>query len=673
MSCDCKLYSFDIFDTLITRKVAKPTGIFVLMQDELKRNSDFSDFDSDIKENFFKYRTNAEYRQRRIAHLWRNHTDITLDMIYEDIKTTYCLTDEQCERLKSLEIQYELGNIIPIPENIERLKTFLNEGKRVVLISDMYLPESVIKQMLVKCDEVLPTVKLYLSSQLGFMKTTKELFKYVYEQEQVEYSDWVHIGDNKLADYENALSLGIRAELYHYIDLKGYEKNILNSDFHNPIVQLFVGCAKNIRLYNYNKSDKFHLGVSLAGVIFYPYISWLLDQCQKRGLNRLYFIARDGYILKNMADLLIKDKGLSIKTEYLYGSRKAWRVPALTLEADELYEQFVESGLWSYKKLDQVFELDKNVLKQLLPAKFASYSNGMKKKKVQNLKEFLLNDKTILLKIVENNKEKRNAAVNYLKQTIDYSDDKFAFVDLDGSGFTQNCLAELMKDFYPCPIKSFYFASTPAIFIPEKVERYPFYSLNRPNMGNILELLTKAPHGQTLGYKLENEKWMPVLENTNVESLLNWNLDEYNAGMYAFIKAFNQYEKLYPQYSFKSQLVLGKYINFIFSKVDKETANLLGSVVHSFYGKENNEFASPIGFVQAIKYLLTDKINTESVLYSKVRSHKWVRKILEYKKAHPDFRKEMLNVFIHRRRRQAYINFLGLRISFRHLLWKDVV
>ena len=98
MSCECKLYSFDIFDTLITRKVAKPTGIFVLMQDELKRNSDFSDFDSDIKENFFKYRTNAEYRQRRIAHLWRNHTDITLDMIYEDIKTTYCLTDEQIGR-----------------------------------------------------------------------------------------------------------------------------------------------------------------------------------------------------------------------------------------------------------------------------------------------------------------------------------------------------------------------------------------------------------------------------------------------------------------------------------------------------------------------------------------------------------------------------------------------
>ena len=28
-----KLYSFDIFDTLITRKVATPKGIFVLMKD----------------------------------------------------------------------------------------------------------------------------------------------------------------------------------------------------------------------------------------------------------------------------------------------------------------------------------------------------------------------------------------------------------------------------------------------------------------------------------------------------------------------------------------------------------------------------------------------------------------------------------------------------------------
>ena len=243
-----KLYSFDIFDTLITRKVATPKGIFVLMKDIINQSPQFADLPNDVKTNFFNYRTNSEFYLRQINNQWNDGKDISLDMIYNHIQHTYFLTNEQTQAIKELEIQLELDNIIPIKENIEKLKVLLEKGKRVVLISDMYLPEYIIKEMLLKCDPVLCQVKLYLSSTLGFMKTKQALFHYVKEQENVEFREWTHMGDNKFADFFCARKLGIKADLYTYVKFKEYEKALLESNSQNSFVQISLGCAKNIRL-----------------------------------------------------------------------------------------------------------------------------------------------------------------------------------------------------------------------------------------------------------------------------------------------------------------------------------------------------------------------------------------------------------------------------------------
>ena len=49
----------------------------------------------------------------------------------------------------------------------------------------------------------------------------------------------------------------------------------------------------------------------------------------EKGIQKLFFIARDGYILKKIADILIEKYRYPIATVYLYGSRKAWRLPSI--------------------------------------------------------------------------------------------------------------------------------------------------------------------------------------------------------------------------------------------------------------------------------------------------------------------------------------------------------
>lgn len=659
-----KLYSFDIFDTLITRKVATPKGIFVLMKDIINQSPQFADLPNDVKTNFFNYRTNSEFYLRQINNQWNDGKDISLDMIYNHIQHTYFLTNEQTQAIKELEIQLELDNIIPIKENIEKLKVLLEKGKRVVLISDMYLPEYIIKEMLLKCDPVLCQVKLYLSSTLGFMKTKQALFHYVKEQENVEFREWTHMGDNKFADFFCARKLGIKAVLYPYVKFKEYEKSLLVANSQNSFVQISLGCAKNIRLNKFPNDEKAQLGASLAGPILFPYIYWLLDQAQKRGIERLYFIARDGYILKLIADLIIKENNLPIKTKYIYGSRKAWRISALNLDDDELYRQFIQFTMYEPKKIPQAFGLTKEEFLSILPKKLRNYSTSKPDKR---LAEYLYNNQDVLKFAIEKNKAQKECVINYLKNTIDCTDDKFAFVDLDGSGLTQNCLARLMNNFYDKNIKSFYYAVTPACCRSLNLEKYYYYTLKRGNMGNMLELLTRAPHGQTLKYADKNEDYKPILEQIDVENFKAWGFDNYINGMLEYCNLLNQNKYKYIQLD--NQVILDIYINYLFLSIDKNTATLLGSIVHTSYGKESDEFAPKLSVFDAFHYLFRKKVDTDNLMYSKARSNKFVNSIIEYRQAHPKFRKELINLYINKTQQDAVFTILGIRISFSHLIW----
>ena len=45
------MYSFDIFDTLITRRTATPEGIFLLMQENMKKGGRFDPY---LTANFYE-------------------------------------------------------------------------------------------------------------------------------------------------------------------------------------------------------------------------------------------------------------------------------------------------------------------------------------------------------------------------------------------------------------------------------------------------------------------------------------------------------------------------------------------------------------------------------------------------------------------------------------------
>ena len=85
-------------------------------------------------------------------------------------------------------------------------------------------------------------------------------------------------------------------------------------------------------------------GQAFAGPILFNYVWWVLHEAEKRELKRLYFLARDGYLLCEMARLFCRRFQLPVSCRYLYCSRASLRMPSYHLIGREAMELLTLGG-----------------------------------------------------------------------------------------------------------------------------------------------------------------------------------------------------------------------------------------------------------------------------------------------------------------------------------------
>ena len=641
------LYSFDIFDTLITRKFATPKGIFLLMQDILENNKDLNPY---LYSNFAKIRVGTEDFVRKMFAKQQNYQDITFDEIYERIKTNFNLSEKETEYLKNLEIECEIQNLIPISENITKLKILIERGNNVVLISDMYHSSATLRRILTNIDPIFSDIKIYVSSELRSTKLKNSLYKKI--KEELKPKNWIHTGDNKNADYNSAKSVGIKPHLYQYPTLKGYEKEAVETD--NLLTQTIVGIAKNLRISS--RSKVYDFGASCAGPILYHYVDWIIESSLKSGIKNLYFIARDGYIPKLIADVIIKEHCLNIKTHYIYGSRKAWRVATERTIDSFIYNIFDEYFYkFSTKFLCERFDINKQELETYTNLEYNS--KVLSSKERRSLYNRLSNDKNFKAFLINKHKQKVDLIKAYLKQELDFSEEQLAFVDINGSGRTSDMLAELIQR----PIQTFFFCTdTNLTQKPQSTKRVFLCSQKFKHFW--FELLCRTPDGQTLGYRECNNKIEPVLEAVNPQKLLNWGYEKYIEGILDFSKTFS---KIHKNNENKNIDFYYRYFAYIMNKIDKETADILGSIPYCDTGNEINASECAPAY-NVLKFIFTR--NKDFLFISKPRSTIFARVLINIKMKYNTFRKFIIDVRIHRKKQEVYICILGLRIDLSKIL-----
>lgn len=315
------MISFDVYDTLVTRKVAEPKGIFYLMAQAMCAQKRFDILPDWFIRDFVCIRMNAEKQARN-----KYGREIRIEEIYECISENYGIPLAICDSLVEMEKDCEITNTVIIQENIERVKGFIEAGEKVILISDMYLGKEYLKKLFDRICPILNTLPIYVSCDTQVTKSSGSMYKYVQKKENCSIDKWFHIGDNIVSDVSIPELLGIKTELYEKKGMIEDEiriKKVLGST-NSLLAQCLIGMQKCPKYVNSRMG--YRIGFSFVGVILYAYVDWIINQAEIRAIKHLYFVARDGYVLKQIADILIKNRALNLETHYLYGSRKAWRV-----------------------------------------------------------------------------------------------------------------------------------------------------------------------------------------------------------------------------------------------------------------------------------------------------------------------------------------------------------
>lgn len=571
--------SFDIFDTLIKRDVKKPTDVFSIIEHNYKIY------------DFYKRRIEAE----KIAR--KGKVDTTIEKIYDIYNSLYLNDINETEKIKNIEKKVELELCVQ-NKLLKKVYDFcIENNKKVYLISDMYLSSEILKEILEK-NGYSKYEKLYVSCEYNKTKANGELYKYVIQELGVDTSKLIHIGNDIKTDYIMALKNNISTVK---VKTKTYTGNSL--------LDVFLSNHKS------NSSNFYYdFGYSNFGPLLYGFCLWLKENVKKNDIDNIYFLARDGYIIKKAYEMIF---GELDNIYYLEASRRSLRVPYLS-QKNSIDEMLEELPLPRQTNMIQIFDalgLELDLYSAKIKESGYSIESFYLREKVLKEEGFKNLISSIKDDIIANSISENEALKNYLKKN-NFSR-KNAIVDIGWGGSMQKYLRNIfntLPGYEDKELVGFYFGLTEKakgnLSLTNTANAYVFdnynYSseeLERPFVG-LFESLFLEPKGSVKRYHINTENLVERYQyeyiNDSGEVLDDVDkIHNIQQGALGFIEeymstAISRYSKMDSEAAFKNLFSVG--INPKLDQLEK-----LGSIV--FF---NNGFKEKLAKPDCIfKYLIS--------------------------------------------------------------------
>lgn len=526
------IISFDIFDTLLTRKVASPVSLFLILGDRAAQTG----LVSISAEEFQKQRVNAECE----ARLFAEESEVTFNEIYYQLTNRLNVPISTGNALLGLELAIESELFTPVPGALELVNKARNISNRILFVSDMYLPVFYLRAELINYKLFQLEDGLYVSNDWRMSKASGNLFRKIIATELVHSDKIHHTGDHRQADFKIPSKLGIDARHLDVCRLIRSEK-ILN-DFavaSNGLSSLIAGISRITRLKNLQISAHLVALSQIAASLISPtivfYSTWILSEAKKRNLKRLYFVARDGCLVKKITDALICAHDLSIETRYLYGSRQAWHLPAIT-------DFSLTSVSWLFEKTRTLNLRIVLARVQIVPEEICQiltdlglsvdvWDAQLDDVKLAEVKKSLLGSNGFRSRVEKHVVEKRELVLCYLAQEGLFDSVSWALIDLGWHGRLQHSLQTILSFRQPIrPLGLYFGLYADSAVLPElEIKTYLDYDLclppdtcEVPSLVFLMESFCTAPHGSTVGYEFCNEKVIPIFRVDGMDSLEKW-------------------------------------------------------------------------------------------------------------------------------------------------------
>ncbi|MBV3843216.1 HAD-IA family hydrolase [Bacteroides eggerthii] len=321
--------SFDIFDTLIFRTVSDYRDIHRMVQRL------YFELYGVMLDNYPVKRMNAEFTARSL----RGVMDIDIDMIYDHL-SEYTIQEKQ--RLMALEEKCELDNCIPNPLMADVCRLCYENGKKIVITTDMYLPRTVLHRILQKIKVKYDF--LFISGEEGYTKRNGELFSVVLNKLSISPLDIIHIGDDMNNDIIMPKKKGI-SSLSRLIN-STKPLSYLQTDRKNDLAVTHLNNFLQINYTNNVPLDSEHrIGYYVLGPLTVDFCQWVHIMKQEHNLKKLLFVAREGYFIKQVYEEMYPDEVDEIG--YIRLNKNLLRLPLLSIGAP--CEYFMRAKLWQKK------------------------------------------------------------------------------------------------------------------------------------------------------------------------------------------------------------------------------------------------------------------------------------------------------------------------------------
>ncbi len=420
--CKYDVISFDIFDTLIYRKVEQPKDIFLIMSTEMRHN------------DFTNIRKKAENQAREAMFANKGTREVLLHDIYKVLEEKYGINPIWQNR--EIELELELSIVNPYMHQVyDRLQ---KAGKTIVLMSDMYLPKNVIEEMLRK-NGYSGYNEFLLSNECNLRKGDGSLQQKL--MSMFEGKKIIHVGDNEEADIAKTKSVGLNA-FYNAAPNLTYKEPDLNS-----IAGSFYRATINSNMNNglWKHSLHYDHGFRVGGILTVGFCNYLNSIMEQKQIDKILFCARDCDIIYK----IYKEFYNQYDSEYIEISRYAIMnvLPDRYLYdiATRFVVRYAKEGGKTKTIADALKDTGYGYLVEYLEAYDIDpylYCSALKLKTIEN---FILDHKA---EIIQHNQPSIHAAKKYFEKVIGTAKSVLV-VDVGWSGTCVSALEHFIDIYFP--------------------------------------------------------------------------------------------------------------------------------------------------------------------------------------------------------------------------------
>lgn len=295
--------SFDVFDTLIFRPFSEPGDLFHMAGQKLEYM------------DFARIRMEMEEKSRKKKQKYQGNREVSYEDIWQTMEEETGIPREMGMQAEwECEKTYCFGN----PYMLEVVGALQKLGKKMIVISDMYLGEKYLKELLRNCGYP-EFFSYFVSCDYGASKNQGNLYEIVKEKTGRKFT-YIHIGDNKESDIKQARQH--QFDTWYYPNVNGLGRKYRAEDMSAIIGSMYRGLVDahlHCGISSYSKAYEF--GFVYGGLFVLGYCKWIHDWAEKHEIDKILFLARDGEILSKVYRKIYPQE--IQKWNYVYWSRLA--------------------------------------------------------------------------------------------------------------------------------------------------------------------------------------------------------------------------------------------------------------------------------------------------------------------------------------------------------------